>query len=153
MTDERTPVSQNGQPSDPERRQPPENGSRPLAHLAAVSGAHDATSSGAETAGGAEQRRKGPRAARRLAAKLRAGRDLSPDKLLLLDLTARMAVHAQNLSLRLFRDGETRLDGESKAAIAKLLELERAVRDGLRSIFGDDAGDDDPLSALLRGGR
>ena len=76
--------------------------------------------------------------------RLRAGRDLPPHQIILLDLTARLAVHAQNLSLKLFRDDEVRQDGETKQAVARLSELVKQVGDNLHSIFGDDddAGDD-----------
>jgi hypothetical protein len=143
-------------PQDGGQRQPAsENGSSNGAGRGPVSGAERVTGSGAATSGSWEQRRRGPRAAKRLAQRLRADRDLSPAQRLRLEHVCLLAVHLHNLSLRLFRDGETRTDGESKAALAKLLELEKAVRDGLSSIFGDaEPGDhSDPLSALLGGSR
>jgi len=148
------------------RRQPPTQppGARPPASASvgangAGRGAHSdrpgaepTRISGPEAALPSEQRRKGPRAARRLRDKLRAGRELSPDKVLFLDLTAQLACHGQNVSLGLFRDGETRQDGEPKAALSKLLEITKQVGDNLRAIFGDEDAND-PLAVLLRGGQ
>jgi hypothetical protein len=142
-------------PQQPPSQRPPapENRNGNADRRAAISGADVANITGAENAGAWEQRRKGPRAARRLAAKLRAGRDLSPDKVLRLQHVCLLAVHLHNLSLRLFKDGETRTDGECKAALAKLLEMDKAVRDGLQALFGDEADESDPLARLLGGGR
>ncbi len=103
--------------------------------------------------GAYEQRRRGARSARNLARRLRGDRDLPADKLLLLDLTARIACHVHNLSLQLFTSGETRTaDGEAKQALGRLAEMTKLVGDNLRIIFGD-SDDSDDLLGLLGGQR
>ena len=106
------------------------------------------------TAGSRRQpRRLGPKAALNRYKRLLNGRgDLPSHKDTLLRLTCRLVIHAENLSSDLSRRGELRDDGEPKAALTKLLELQREIRAGLAEVFGDDAGDD-PLATFLRGGQ
>jgi len=79
---------------------------------------------------------------------------LPPWRAAVLASTARLLCHAENVSNRLFSDGEFRADGEPKLALAKLMELDRQVGDNLRYLFGDDGADaNDPLAALMRSER
>ncbi len=128
-------------------RQPPP---QPPADAASTDASGSGNGAGRRYVSGAwEQRRRGARAARNLAKRLQGERDLPADKVLLLDLTARLACHVHNLSLQLFTAGETRTaDGEAKQALGRLAEMTKQVGDNLRTIFGDDP-DGDPFG--LRG--
>lgn len=97
-------------------------------------------------------RRRGPRAANNKARALLGGQGaLPPHKTALLGSTGRLLCHLENVSNRLFVDGEFRADGEPKLALSKLMELDRQIADNLRYLFdGDGADPDDPLSALMR---
>ncbi|MCH7577222.1 MAG: hypothetical protein IH822_05450 [Chloroflexi bacterium] len=99
-----------------------------------------------------QPRRLGPKAALNRYKRLLNGRgDLPSHKDTLLRLTCRLVIHAENLSSDLSRRGELREDGEPKTALTKRRELQREIGAGLAEVFSDDASDDDPISALVRG--
>lgn len=101
-----------------------------------------------------QPRRLGPKAALNRYKRLLNGRgDLPSHKDTLLRLTCRLVIHAENLSSDLSRRGELREDGEPKAALTKLLELQRAIRDGLAEVYGDEPSASDPIGDALRGRR
>lgn len=90
-----------------------------------------------------QPRRLGPKAAANRYKSLLNGRsDLPAHKDAILRLVGRLLVHAENLSASLARSGELREDGEPKAALSKLIELQREVRAGLAEVFGDDPSGD-----------
>ena len=75
---------------------------------------------------------------------------------MLLRITGRLIVHAENLSNGLYHSGELKQgdDGEPKLALAKLVDLQREVRINLVAVYGADGADgDDPLAKLLEGRR
>ncbi len=92
-------------------------------------------------------RRRGPRSAQNLARRLKVGRQMTPAQDAQLGLTCRLICHAQNISLKMFLEDEARADGEPRVLLTRLMELERAIRENLTQLFGDDAGGD--LSALM----
>ena len=80
---------------------------------------------------------------------------LSADQDALLGISARLLIHAINLSNRLYVEGELRQDGEPKAAMKTLLDYHERVTESLQMIFYDDDGGvgDNPLSAMFGKGR
>ncbi len=121
------------QEPDAQRPPSPDNGSRPAAQRRR------------------QPRRLGPKAATNRYKRLLSGNsDLPAHRDAVLRLTCRLLIHAENLSGDLARRGELREDGEPKAALAKLLELQREIRASLAEVFGDDPGDD-PLTRLMGG--
>ena len=86
----------------------------------------------------ARPRRLGMRAALNRARTLRNGRDLSPEKEAILLGTGRLMVHRDNISNKLFVDGELRADGELRVMVPKLMELDRQIGENLRYVFSAD---------------
>lgn len=78
---------------------------------------------------------------------------LSADQDALLGISARLLIHAINLSNRLYVEGELRQDGEPKAAMKTLLDYHERVTESLQLIFYDDDVGDNPLSAMFGRGR
>ena len=98
----------------------------------------------AEAAAPARRRRpRGPRAASNRALRLRRGLgDLPPHKEALVAVTARLIIHLENASDRLYREGELAMDGTPKALLTRVMELARQVRDNIAYLAdGVDAGD------------
>ena len=71
----------------------------------------------------------------------------------MLGISARLLIHAINLSNRLYVEGELRQDGEPKAAMKTLLDYHERVTESLQMIFYDDDVGDNPLSAMFGRGR
>ncbi len=88
-----------------------------------------------------------PDRVRRRAVPLISGRELSPQQLAMVAVTARLIVHLERLSDRLMRDGEATREGEPKLLLGRVQDLARQIKTNLEAIFGDDAGGD--LSSLL----
>ena len=75
---------------------------------------------------------RGPRAAANRALRLRRGLgELPAHKESLLNVTARLLVHFENASDRLYREGELTKDGEVRALLPRILDLAREVRANL----------------------
>ena len=73
---------------------------------------------------------------------------LPADQDALLAISARLYVHALNLSNRLYFDTELRQDLEPRAALKLLLDLDERITGNLRELFGDDDGGD-PLTTMF----
>ena len=86
-------------------------------------------------------RRVGVRSAYNRSRRLQAGAgNLTPDKVLLVDIAAKLSCHFDNISADLFANGELRQDGEPKVAMGRLLDLSEQIRKILQPIFGADDG-------------
>ena len=94
-------------------------------------------------------RKLGPRAARARATELQAGRDLPPEKLRMLKVTSRLLIHLENVSNRLYRDGELTAGGDPRVLLRTVQDLARQVKANLEDIFGDDPGD--PAERVIAG--
>ena len=81
---------------------------------------------------------------------LAAGSSLTPHERSLVRATARLAVHLENLSNRLFHTGELTADGHPREALRMLLDYDQRIHQNLASLFGEDGDADNPLS-LVRG--
>lgn len=90
--------------------------------------------------GKATPRRGGSRAAQNRARTLRNGKDFPPHKDQLLAITARLIVHFENVSNRLYADTETMAEGEPRQLLSRAIDLSRQVAENLARIFpqGDD---------------
>ncbi len=98
-----------------------------------------------------QARRLGRQAALNRAADWRqAHPPLTADQDALLALTARLYCHALNLSNRLYRDTELKADGDVRAAVKTLLQLDQRVRQNLQALFGE--GSDGDISSLFQRG-
>ena len=87
----------------------------------------------------AQPRRLGMRAALNRARTLREGKDLPPEKEAVLALTARLLVHFENASNRLYHDGELTQEGEVRVLLSRTLpDLFDRVSEGLRYAFSAD---------------
>lgn len=102
---------------------------------------------GARPTTGSRPRPLGQQAVSNRVSELRAGRQLSPPQLAMLRVTARLIVHLENASNRLYREGELTVDGEPKVLLARVQDLARQIKGNLEAIFGDDASGD--LSRLI----
>jgi hypothetical protein len=98
------------------------------------------------------RRRLGERAAQNRYRALLAGREISPEKQALLRISCLLVVHLENISGRLFADGELTQAGDAKQALGRLIELAREVTGNLETVF-PGTGADDPIAALLGGRR
>lgn len=81
---------------------------------------------------------------------LTAGSSLTPHERSLVRATARLAVHLENLSNRLFHTGELTADGQPREALRMLLDYDQRIHQNLASLFDHD-GDGDDLLSLVRG--
>ncbi len=99
-------------------------------------------------------RRLGLRSASNRAKEWAAGADHLPaHKLALLDVSARLLIHLLNISNRLYYLGELRQDGEPRATIKTMLDLNEKVVAGLASAFPEGRSNgDDPLGGIFDGG-
>ncbi len=66
----------------------------------------------------------------------------------LLGVTARLLVHFENASDRLYRDGELTADGEVRALVPRVLDLARLVRENLADL-SDGADPADPFAPTI----
>ena len=80
---------------------------------------------------------------------LRTGRELSPPQLAMLRVTARLMIHLENASNRLYREGELTIENEPKQLLGRVQDLAKQIKVNLEDIFGDDATGDDPLSVMM----
>lgn len=87
-------------------------------------------------------RMKSQRAAANRYRALRDGQ-LSPARDAVLLLTAKLLVHGENLSARLFHLGELRADDEPRAALKELRELSGLVLSNLKYVYPADGAEQD----------
>ncbi len=100
-----------------------------------------------------QPRRLGSRAAANRALSLLNGKEMPPAKMALLKITGRLLVHFENISNKLYELGEVKGDDEPRALGARMLELERAIKENLQTLGLLEDAANDPLSALMQGQR
>ena len=84
---------------------------------------------------------------------LRRGDGLTARQIATLEVVSRLEVLFWASTNKLYKEGESRQDGEPRALLGRVLELQKAIREGLAEVFGADVDGDDPLAALLGGQR
>ena len=63
--------------------------------------------------------------------------NLTPRQIATLEIVARLEIQFWNACNRLDKQGQTREDGEPKALLGRVLELQQAIRSGLAEVYGE----------------
>ena len=92
-----------------------------------------------------------PDRVRRRAVLLIGDRQLAPQQLAMIAVTARLIVHLERVSDRLMRDGELTREGEPKVLLGRVQDLSKQISRQLEDIFGSEPSD--PIADVVRGAR